>query len=653
MLPLLFQDGGGAHHRRRRHHRPAGARRRRLDGAQHQPVQARARAGARRLGPRRLARARAGAALRGRRARPVGGADRGEPRQPQQRAPAARRREARLARRHPLAQPQRLRRLGLLRARLLLRRQSRTRSRCSSPTAVAAARGRSPTAASSACSSSTGAPTACWRARAGGRPLDGDGARRRASSGSAVGSAALALASGLPDPSGRVGRALRLHPGAAVAGVFDEIDRRLERHPAELGVHREARASTTRPATTIAPGSSPPSRTRSAWPRAARLRRGAHAADAALSAHRGARGHAARSLRGHGERVDGGRPVVKLRARRRRSARAPPRHARLRRAPVRRRRAPGDRAVRRAARADVAARARSRSSRTATARSIRCSPRCTRWARSRSAASSTSAGAGAASTASGSPTAACSRRASADRRSSASTPPAHKVAGHLVESLAMKRALLAVAARALDGCAGAARRVPPYVPSSRRRSPRSSPSRRRSSTTTPRSCSAALPLPDGTPSLVRALPRQDRGAPVSRAARSASSSSPAAPRTRPTSRPTSWATLAVQRGVPRGRRAARGARAHHLAERALLARTSCARGRADGAGHLDGRSPAARAPHRPLLGPRRRAHRLLRLRSRSAADSDEEWLPKSKSPTASPTERVGRRRSRARASACR
>ena len=41
--------------------------------------------------------------------------------------------------------------------------------------------------------------------------------------GSAVGSAALALASGLPDPSGRVGRGLRLHPGAAIAGVFDEI----------------------------------------------------------------------------------------------------------------------------------------------------------------------------------------------------------------------------------------------------------------------------------------------------------------------------------------------------------------------------------------------------------------------------------------------
>lgn len=42
-------------------------------------------------------------------------------------------------------------------------------------------------------------------------------------SGSAVGSARLALASGLPDPENRVGRTLRLHPGAAVAGIFDEV----------------------------------------------------------------------------------------------------------------------------------------------------------------------------------------------------------------------------------------------------------------------------------------------------------------------------------------------------------------------------------------------------------------------------------------------
>lgn len=43
--------------------------------------------------------------------------------------------------------------------------------------------------------------------------------------GSAVGSAALHLQSGLPDPSGQVGRNLRMHPGAVVAGLFDhEVD---------------------------------------------------------------------------------------------------------------------------------------------------------------------------------------------------------------------------------------------------------------------------------------------------------------------------------------------------------------------------------------------------------------------------------------------
>lgn len=40
--------------------------------------------------------------------------------------------------------------------------------------------------------------------------------------GSAVGSAALHLASGLPDPSGQAGQNLRLHPSAVVAGVFPQ-----------------------------------------------------------------------------------------------------------------------------------------------------------------------------------------------------------------------------------------------------------------------------------------------------------------------------------------------------------------------------------------------------------------------------------------------
>lgn len=40
--------------------------------------------------------------------------------------------------------------------------------------------------------------------------------------GAAVGSAALALASSLPDPHDQLGRGLRIHPGGVVAGVFDE-----------------------------------------------------------------------------------------------------------------------------------------------------------------------------------------------------------------------------------------------------------------------------------------------------------------------------------------------------------------------------------------------------------------------------------------------
>jgi choline dehydrogenase-like flavoprotein len=60
----------------------------------------------------------------------------------------------------------------------------------------------------------------------------GDDGRPRASitvtssavllAGSAIGSAALALASSLPDPHARLGRGLRIHPGVAVAGWFDE-----------------------------------------------------------------------------------------------------------------------------------------------------------------------------------------------------------------------------------------------------------------------------------------------------------------------------------------------------------------------------------------------------------------------------------------------
>ncbi len=40
--------------------------------------------------------------------------------------------------------------------------------------------------------------------------------------GSAVGSAALASASGVPDPFSHIGMSLRIHPGAAVAGIFED-----------------------------------------------------------------------------------------------------------------------------------------------------------------------------------------------------------------------------------------------------------------------------------------------------------------------------------------------------------------------------------------------------------------------------------------------
>ena len=40
--------------------------------------------------------------------------------------------------------------------------------------------------------------------------------------GSAIGSAVLGVASALPDPHARLGRGLRMHPGVAVAGLFDE-----------------------------------------------------------------------------------------------------------------------------------------------------------------------------------------------------------------------------------------------------------------------------------------------------------------------------------------------------------------------------------------------------------------------------------------------
>ncbi len=64
-----------------------------------------------------------------------------------------------------------------------------------------------------------------------GRALDARGrphaevrvkARTVVLAGSAIGSAVLGVKSDLPDPHGRLGRGLRMHPGVAVAGLFDE-----------------------------------------------------------------------------------------------------------------------------------------------------------------------------------------------------------------------------------------------------------------------------------------------------------------------------------------------------------------------------------------------------------------------------------------------
>ena len=111
----------------------------------------------------------------------------------------------------------------------------------------------------------------CRRARstaAAGR-RDGDGARARGVlAGSAVGSAALALASGLPDPSAR-GQGARLHPGAAIAGIFDEVVEGWNGIPQSWECTEKLRSTSGR-TTTIAPGSSPRSPIRSGWLRRCR-----------------------------------------------------------------------------------------------------------------------------------------------------------------------------------------------------------------------------------------------------------------------------------------------------------------------------------------------------------------------------------------------
>ena len=83
--------------------------------------------------------------------------------------------------------------------------------------------------------------------------------------GSAVGSAALARRSGLPDPHARLGRGLRMHPGGVVAGRFDDAD---PRATAASRSRTSARSSSpSRRGATGACGLSPRSRTRLAPPR--------------------------------------------------------------------------------------------------------------------------------------------------------------------------------------------------------------------------------------------------------------------------------------------------------------------------------------------------------------------------------------------------
>ena len=566
------------HHRRRRDHRAARPRRRRLDGAQHQPVQARAGAGARRLAPRRLARGRAGAALRGRRARSVGGADRGEPRQPQQRAPAARRREARLARRPPARTIASAASARASASSAAPSTPSRTRSRCSSPTAVAAG--------ARVVAECRAERVLVEHGRAVGvqaRALDADGragatvtVRARACAWRAARSARRRwrCASGLPNPSGASAAALRLASRRGRRRHLRRGHRGLERHPAELGVHREAalrRARGQRRSHLDHHRVRPSDR---AGLVAAGLRRGAHEADAALPAHRGAGGHAARSLRRAASPSPRGRPG----RRSTRSTRADQRalvHAAWRRAP-RSCFAAGARqvvvpfaepltlVVAERARAHRGARlspARSAAHRGAPDGHARARPRRRRarpLARRRrlwvadGSLFPTSLG--------GPPQLTHLRRGAQGRR-----PPRR---GARVTRALVSLAVAVVASPAAPGCATSSRPT--------RRIPRRSRRCSREQTPLPalrRRAGARLPRRARRHAVaVRALPRQDRRCASIAAAPSASSSSAAAPRTRRARRSRRHGRSRRAPRRARRRRPARRARAHHLAERALLAR---------------------------------------------------------------------------------
>ena len=249
MLPLLVPGRRRPHHRRRRHHRLAGARRRRLDGAQHEPVQARAGVGARRLAPRRLARGRA----RRRTTRSSSAICRS--RRSTRAASIATTRSCGAASRSWAGAAASCRTIGAAASAPASASSaapstpSRTRSRCSSPPPSTPARASSPSAASSACVVQARAR----RRRAGARARrarprrrDGDGARarglprgqrRRLGGAGAAERAARSVGTRRPRaaPASRRRRRRRLR----------RDHRGLERHSAELGVHREARRSTS------------------------------------------------------------------------------------------------------------------------------------------------------------------------------------------------------------------------------------------------------------------------------------------------------------------------------------------------------------------------------------------------------------------------
>ena len=124
-----------------------------------------------------------------------------------------------------LAQPGRLPALRLLRARVRVRREAeRAEGRRPAGARGGRARLRRRSRRAGDARSGEGDRPGCRRAGGGGEPrgrvrID---AKVVVLAASAVGSAALALASGLPDPHDQIGRDLRMHPGAVVAGTFDE-----------------------------------------------------------------------------------------------------------------------------------------------------------------------------------------------------------------------------------------------------------------------------------------------------------------------------------------------------------------------------------------------------------------------------------------------